>query len=79
MANSDSEHAARKRLPRAMTKAPKEGSEYWVADPSDRDYFARFYWFGHDADNRFLERGLCYATRKDAKTVANAMLALVRP
>lgn len=67
--------ASKPTLPKAMTEAPEMGSGYWAIDPRVWVYT---YWEGRDLDFSRLKDGLCHATREDVKTVADAMLALVR-
>ena len=76
----DAYKASRPRLPKAMTEAPENGAEYWLCSPLHRPTAQRMLYSNRAPyDARWLALGLCYATEAEAITVANAMLALVRP
>ena len=71
--------ASRPRLPKAMSKVPKLGTTYFIPILNSGKLFEQYEWHDTREDQLELDNHLCYATRKDAKTVAKAMLALVRP
>ena len=64
-------------IPEPLREAPKEGEKYYYSDPTEKDFYRRNLWDGGDSfDLRFLNRGLCFATKEDAIAAAKAMMPI---
>ena len=70
--------ATKPKPPKAMTEAPEEGDCFWLVDIHWGNGGVCLKWKNKGQYLAWLALGLCYATEANAKTVADAMLALVR-
>ena len=70
--------ATKLKPPKAMTEAPRRGAIYWTPVFHSYRMVDDRAWNGLAPEICLLKNNMCYATRVDAKTVADAMLALVR-
>lgn len=61
-------------VPAPEKVAPEYGASYYIADPSERDFFCEATSTNHGLDLIWLERGLVYLNKEDAISRAKAML-----
>ena len=63
-------------IPEPMREAPKKGTDYWLAEPTNNTFTSCVEWEGDEIDVRLLKRGLCFATKEDAIAAAKAMMPI---
>lgn len=53
---------------------PVEGTSYYIADTSQEGCLYTFKWSNDESDKEWLQKGLVYLKKKDAKAVIEAMM-----
>lgn len=63
-------------FPKPETKAPKEGQNYFMPDPTTTKLYFRSRWDNDECDEQRLERGLVHLTEENAIAHAKALIKL---
>lgn len=61
-------------VPAPERTEPVEGTSYYIADTSQEGCLYTFKWNNDESDKDWLQRGLVYLKKKDAKAVIEAMM-----